>query len=186
MAGSCPRILGTSAATCQKLNIIAGEWNTYAYQPRFESIAGRALHGSHVNAHNFIRKRLLIAIRKYNAIALILMKRCREMAHLVSVDGCSLAQQRWAEHSLQVGGRRGRWHPHLRTNDQCRMQRLSQRARTCSSKMTPAHNFAMLVLPKAGMKRRKEDGRFTVIQQRAGKIFAITSRYFSYLCRDFP
>jgi hypothetical protein len=34
--------------------------------------------------------------------------------------------------------------------------------------MTPAHNFAMLVLPKEGIKRRKEDERFTVIQQRAG------------------
>lgn len=169
MAGCCPRILGTSAATCQQLDITRG-WHTYTYQPRFESIAGRALHRSHVNAHNFIRKRLLIVIRKYNTTALILMKICRVMAHLVSVDGCSFAQQRRAEHSLQVGGRRGRWRPHLRTNNQYiyQMQSLSQRARTCSSKMTPAHNFAMLVLPKAGIKRRKEDKRFTVIQLRAG------------------
>jgi hypothetical protein len=98
------------------------------------------------------------------------------MAHLVSVDGYSLAQQRLAEHSLQVGGRRGRWRPHLHTNEQCRMQNFRQRARTCSSKMMSAHNLAMLVLPKAGMKRRKEDGRLTVTQQRAVKDFAM-SRY---------
>ena len=40
------------------------EWNAYTYQPRFESIAGRAAHRPHVNADNFICKRLTAAVSK--------------------------------------------------------------------------------------------------------------------------